>query len=220
MTRCHGPSGWQFQCYRRKVGRERPDCALKERAFPTQEICMGAARVRLLKPSMVHWLTGTPASMQMAAVPKTMRQTRTQWLLSPSSLRDMQTSLENIDCPIDAADWRERPVGLHQDTFFTPDVLIKAYWPKWDPSYSGNIEGESAQAVLHGHTQKCQVSISNWQIPPSPARGSVTDKSSFNILRCINLISSLLGVGEADEFLSVSSYISGQKLIDNKKNVH
>lgn len=76
---------------------------------------------------MVHWLTGTPASMQIGAVPKTMRQTRSQWLLSSSSLRDMQTSLENIDCPIDSGDWRERPVGLHQDTFFTPDGLIKAY---------------------------------------------------------------------------------------------
>lgn len=126
------------------------------------ELCVYAPQ----SPSMVQRLTGTRASMQMGAVPKTMRQTRTQWLLSPSSLRDMQTSSANTDCPIDSADCRERPVGLHQDTFFTPDVLIKAYWPKWDPSYSGNIGGESAQAVLHGHTQKRQVSISNWQIPP------------------------------------------------------
>lgn len=27
-------------------------------------------------------------------------------------------------------------------------------------------QGESAQAVLHGHAQNLQVSISNWQIPP------------------------------------------------------
>lgn len=120
-------SGSQFRFYSKKVESESPGCALKPRVFSVQGICIGVARLCVLKAAPGSLVRGTTASMQIGAVPRTMRQPRSQWLLSPSALRDMQTSSENIDCPIDSGDWRERPVGLHQDTFFTLDVLIKAY---------------------------------------------------------------------------------------------
>lgn len=143
---------------------------------------------------MICWVTGTLTNMQMCAALKTMKQTYSQWLLPSSSLHDMQTSLENIDCSINSCNWKEGPVSLHQDTFFTPDISIKAYWPKWDPCYSGNIWGERAQAVLHGHTQKCQVTISNWQIPlPNPWLGDtqVVFFFFYNIFPCISSINPL-----------------------------
>lgn len=59
-----GLSGSQFQFYRRKAGRESVDCAVKERAFPTQGICMGAAPMlpKALHGSLANRHTGKYAN--------------------------------------------------------------------------------------------------------------------------------------------------------------